>query len=244
MKLSIIVCTYNEIETIEQVLNNIRAIELAGWTREIIVVDNCSTDGTREFLQSIDDDDTTVVYQPENMGKGSSIRTAIEHLTGDYALIHDADLEYDPADHPKFVEAANGGAVAVFGSRTLGGHKRYKYAHAYFGVRVLTSTANTLFGGSLTDIATASKMVKSNVLKSLHLVGRGFDLDFELPAKLLMAGVEIIEVPVNYNPRTYDEGKKIKVTDGLYAFLVMLRDRMGGTRIWRDRNPLAPPVSE
>jgi dolichol-phosphate mannosyltransferase len=233
MKLSVIVCAYNERETILQVLDNIRAVTIDGWEKEIVVVDNRSTDGTRELLQAIDHPDTKVIYQPRNMGKGTSIRTAIQYVTGDYALIHDADLEYDPEDHRKFVAAAEEGAIAVFGSRTLSGQKRYKYTHAYLGVKFITAAMNFLFGGRLTDAATANKMVRTDVLKALNLVGSGFDLDFELPDKLLLAGIDIVEVPVAYHPRTYDEGKKIGIQDGLHAFLVMLRDRLGLSRAWK-----------
>jgi dolichol-phosphate mannosyltransferase len=233
MRLSVIVCAYNERDTILQVLTDIRAVALGGWEREIIVVDNCSTDGTRELLQTIDQPDIRIIYQPYNMGKGSSIRTAIQYVTGDYALIHDADLEYDPQDHPQFIEAAEKGAIAVFGSRTLGGQRIYKYPHAYAGVRVITAMMNLFFGGKLTDAATANKMVRSDVLKALNLIGSGFDLDFELPDKLLLAGIDIVEVPIHYNPRTYEEGKKIKAQDGLYAFLIMLRDRLRLSRIWK-----------
>lgn len=233
MRLSVIVCAYNERDTILQVLADIRAVELGGWEREIIVVDNCSTDGTRELLQTIDQPDIRIIYQPYNMGKGSSIRTAIQYVTGDYALIHDADLEYDPRDHPKFIEAAENGAIAVFGSRTLGGQRIYKYPHAYAGVRMITAMMNLFFGGRLTDAATANKMVRADVLKALNLIGSGFDLDFELPDKLLLAGIDIVEIPIHYSPRTYEEGKKIKVQDGLYAFLIMLRDRLRLSRIWK-----------
>ncbi|HEC24245.1 MAG TPA: glycosyltransferase family 2 protein [Chloroflexi bacterium] len=244
-RLSVIVCAYNERDTILTVLERIRAVEIDGWEKEIIVVDNHSTDGTRELLRTVDAPDTYIIYQPRNMGKGSSIRTAIQHLTGDYAVIHDADLEYDPEDHRKLVAEAEKGAIAVFGSRTLDGQANYEYAHAYLGVRLITATMNFLFGGNLTDAATAVKMVRSDVLKALNLVGSGFDLDFELPDKLLLAGIEIVEVPITYNPRTYEEGKKITVWDGLHAFLIMLRDRLGLSPVWKANRPAlaaSPPA--
>jgi glycosyltransferase involved in cell wall biosynthesis len=171
------------------------------------------------------------------MGKGTSIRTAVDYLTGDYALIHDADLEYDPEDHPKLLALAEQGAVAVFGSRTLGGQAIYEYAHAYWGIRLLTVLHNLLFGGGLTDTGTAIKMVRSDVFKALNLVGSSFDLDFELPAKLRMAGVDIHEVPIAYHPRTYDEGKKIKIWDGLHSIWIMFRDRLGLTPLWKSSAP-------
>jgi dolichol-phosphate mannosyltransferase len=241
MKVSIIVCAYNEKDTILTALERLGVVDLGGWEREIIVVDNCSTDGTRELLREVDLPDVHIIYQPRNMGKGTSIRTAIDYLTGDYALVHDADLEYDARDHPKLLALAEQGAIAVFGSRTLGGRAIYKYVHAYWGIRLLTAICNLLFGGRLTDVGTAIKMVRADVLKALNLVGSGFDLDFELPNKLLLAGVKIHEVPIRYNPRTYKEGKKIRIRDGLYSILIMLRDRLGLTPLWKHN---ARPIIE
>lgn len=240
MKLSVIICAYNERETILQVLEQVYAVQIDGWEKEVLVVDNCSTDGTRELLQQIDFPNTHIIYQPRNMGKGTSIRTAIDYLTGDYAIIQDADLEYNPKDHRLLVAEAERGAVAIFGSRTLGGHAAYKYAYAYCGVRFLTTITNLLFGGRLTDVATATKMVRSDILKALNLVGNGFDLDFELPDKLFLAGFDIVEVPISYKPRTYEEGKKIRVTDGAQALLVMLRDWLKLSRVWK---PGIPPIT-
>ncbi len=160
------------------------------------------------------------------MGKGTSIRTAIPVCTGDYVFIQDADLEYDPGDYPLFLaRAEQDRPAAIFGSRTLGGRAIYKYMANYWGVRVLTGLTNVLYGARLTDVATASKMVRSDVLKRLHLTGSGFDLDFELPNKLLRAGYEIVEVPISYAPRTVEEGKKIRPWDGIWALRVILRDR-------------------
>ncbi|NDJ52554.1 MAG: glycosyltransferase family 2 protein [Chloroflexi bacterium] len=233
MKLSVIICAYNERETILTILDRVHAVTIDGWDKEVIVVDNCSTDGTRELLQEVDYPNTRIIYQPQNMGKGTSIRTAIDHLTGDYAVIQDADLEYDPADHILLTEQADAGAIVIFGSRVVGGDVKYQYTHTYLGARFITSVMNLLFGGKLTDAATATKMVRSDVLKSLNLVGKSFDLDFELPDKLLLAGYEIVEVPISYNPRTYEEGKKITAWDGLQALLVMLRDRFGLSPVWK-----------
>lgn len=227
MKLSLIVCTYNEKDTILTVLDRIHeAPLLPGWEREVVVVDNASTDGTQDLLQSVQYDDTLIIYQSRNMGKGNSIRTAIPHCTGDYAFIQDADFEYDPNDYPiylKLIEKEN--PVAIFGSRTLGGRAIYKYVANYWGVRLLTGLTNLLYGSHLTDVATASKMVRTDILKRLKLVGSGFDLDFELPNKLLLSGYEIKEVPISYAPRTVEEGKKIRPWDGLWALRVIIRDR-------------------
>jgi len=228
MKLSIIICVYNEKDSILPVLERVHQAPLRpGWDREVIVVDNASTDGTQDLLHNIGYDDTQVVFQPRNMGKGTSIRTAIPLCTGDYAFIQDADFEYDPNDYPLFLERAEvDRPAAVFGSRTLGGRAIYKYAANYWGVRFLTGVTNLLYGGHLTDVATASKMVRADILRRLRLIGSGFDLDFELSDKLLRAGYEIVEVPIHYTPRTIEEGKKIRPKDGLDALRVIVRDRL------------------
>jgi dolichol-phosphate mannosyltransferase len=233
MKLSVIICVYNERDTFPAVLAGVRAIDLGpGWEKEIVVVDNFSTDGSREMLQALDlleggECPIRVVFHPRNLGKGASIRTAIAHCTGDYAIIQDADLEYDPADYPIFLERiAAEHPAAIYGSRTLGGRAIYKYVANYLGVRVLTWLTNLLYGVHLTDVATAAKMVRVDVLKSLHLTSSGFDLDFELTDKILRAGYEIIDVPISYRPRTVAEGKKIRPWDGLWALKVIVRDRL------------------
>ena len=228
MKVSIVICAYNEEATILQVLERVHAVRFPpNWEREVIVVDNASTDDTPALLRMVDYEDTQIIFQPRNMGKGTSIRTAIPYCTGDYAFIQDADLEYDPKDYPLFLSRAEEDRpAAIFGSRTLGGRAIYEYAANYWGVRFLTGLTNVLYGAHLTDVATASKMVRTDVLKKLKLKGRGFDLDFELPAKLLRAGYEIVEVPIHYDPRTIEEGKKIRPWDGLWALRVIIRDRL------------------
>ena len=228
MRLSVLICAYNERDTILTVLEHVRAVDLgAGWEKEIIVVDNFSTDGTRELLQELNLPDVQVIFHPRNLGKGTSVRTAIAHCTGDYAIIQDADLEYDPAEYSLFLErVASDRPAAIYGSRTLGGRAVYTYVANYLGVRFLTGLTNLLYGVRLTDVATAAKMVRADVLKSLNLTGTGFDLDFELTDKILRAGHEIAEVPVTYRPRTIAEGKKIRPWDGLWALKVIVRDRL------------------
>lgn len=239
-KLSVIICCYNEQATIRDVIAKTKAVDLGpNWTREILVVDNFSTDGTREILQAIADPEIRVIFHERNMGKGMSIRTGIANMSGDYMIIQDADAEYDPAEHSRFCRKADEtNAAAIFGSRVLGGEVKYKYAHAYFGVRVLTMLTNLLFGGKLTDVATATKMVRGDVVKSLNLTTTDFNLDFELPDKILLSGHQIIEIPINYSPRTYAEGKKIKTSDGLRAMVTMFRDRLGFTPVLKSE--LAP----
>jgi dolichol-phosphate mannosyltransferase len=224
MKLSIIICAYNERKTVLDAINQARAVDLgAGWEKEVIVVDNFSTDGTRELLQSLDLPDVRacpvrVVFHPRNLGKSASILTGIQEANGDYFVIFDSDLEYEAADIPRMVAAiAPGETVAVFGSRTLGGRRVYAPSQAqnYWGVRFLTLVANLLFGGRLTDIATGPKLVKLDVARSLSLSSYDFDLDFDLPCKLLKHGYEIVEIPIAYHPRTVAQGKGLA---GVKAF--------------------------
>lgn len=228
-KLSVIICCYNEQASILNVIRQSQQVNLGpAWEREIIVVDNFSTDGTRELLQTIQEPEVRVIFHEHNMGKGMSIRTGIANMRGDYLLIQDADSEYDPQEHPKFCrKAEESKAAAIFGSRVLGGKANYEYTHAYLGVRVLSAISNLLFGGRLTDLLTATKMVRADVAQSLNLVCTGFDLDTELPDKILLAGHQILEIPISYNPRTYAEGKKITTADGLKCLWIMVRDRLG-----------------
>jgi len=225
--LSIIICVYNEAGSALPVIERVRAATLsAGWSKEIIVVDNASTDGTREQLQALPHTDVRVIYHPRNLGKGASVRTGFHEATGEYGVIQDADFEYDPADLALLTaKQSETGAEAVFGSRTLGGRHIYRYAQNYWGVKLLTALTNLLFGGRLTDVAVATKLVKRDVFLALGLQGAGFALDFELPCKLLKRGYHIAEVPVSYRPRTIEEGKKIRWTDGLHALAVILRER-------------------
>jgi dolichol-phosphate mannosyltransferase len=231
MKLSIIICAYNERATILKAVQQAYDVGLGpNWEKEIIVVDNCSTDGTRELLESVDLPGVRVIFHPQNLGKGASLLTAIREATGDYFVIFDADLEYEADDLPRIAaEVVPDNTVAVFGSRTLGGRRIYKYAKNYWGVRFLSEIANLLYGGHLTDIAVGLKLVRLNVARSLNLEGTGFELDFELPCKLLKRGYEITEVSTAYHPRTVAEGKKIKAfRDGLRALWVIVTTRFRG----------------
>jgi dolichol-phosphate mannosyltransferase len=244
-KLSVIICCYNEEATIADVIERTKVVDLGpAWTREILVIDNYSTDGTREILKQINDPEIRTFFHERNMGKGMSIRTGIANMSGDYMIIQDADAEYDPAEHTKFCQKVEETeAAAIFGSRVLGGDVKYEYARAYLGVRFLTSMTNLLFGGNLTDVATATKMVRADVVQSLNLTTTDFNLDFELPDKILLSGHEILEIPISYDPRTYAEGKKITSLDGLRALMTMLKDRVGATPVLKSDLPEAEAKS-
>ncbi len=228
MKLSVIICVYNEKETILEVVKRVQEAEIgSGWTKEIIIVDNCSTDGTRDLLTGITDDNVHVVLQPKNFGKGTSIRTAIPLCTGDYTITQDADLEYHPREYKKLLDKAlTEDLDAVYGSRVLGGKRYHHYTANYWAVRFLTWLTNLLFNAHYTDVATNYKLVRTSLLQSLTLYCSGFDLDFELSDKLARASKNIAEIPIDFRPRTYDAGKKIHSIDGLKALWVILKNRL------------------
>ena len=220
--LSVVIPVYNEKDTVLAILEQVKKVSIP---KEIIVIDNCSTDGTREILQSTHGIDR-LILQTKNNGKGASVRAAIPHLRGEFMMIQDGDLEYDPQDFHVILETANkNNADAVYGSRIMHGINTH-YNSYYAGVMFLTLVTNILFGSTLTDAATTYKCVRTSVLKKLHLNCSGFNLDFELTNKLLRAGVTIFEVPISYKPRTFAEGKKIRAVDGIKALLIILRDRI------------------
>jgi glycosyltransferase involved in cell wall biosynthesis len=228
MKLSVIICVYNERDTILEIVRRVQAVDLGpGWERELIIVDNCSTDGTRELLATLTAPNVRVVLQPRNLGKGTSVRTAIPLCVGDFAITQDADLEYDPADYPRLLAKALGEKLdVVYGSRVLGGKRNNHYTANYWAVRALTWMTNVFFGARYTDVATNYKLIRTSLLKSLRLDRSGFDLDFEISDQLALATERIGEIPISFTPRTYAEGKKIGFVDGMRAALVIVRDRL------------------
>jgi len=230
MKLSVIICVYNEKNTILEILKRVQLAELGeDWEKEIIIVDNFSTDGTRDLLQAIATENVKIVLQPRNLGKGNSIRTAIPLCTGNYTITQDADLEYHPRQYKALLhKALNENLDVVYGSRVLGNRRYHNYTANYWAVRFLTFLTNILFKSAFTDVATNYKLVRTTLLQALQLRCTGFDLDFEISNKLAMLTKKIAEVPINFEPRTYSEGKKIHARDGLQALLVILRDRIFG----------------
>lgn len=228
-KLSVIMPVYNERKTVLRVLDRVLQVPI---TKEVIIVDNCSTDGTREILQGIQVDEVKVIFHPENLGRGTSVRTALAHCTGDYALTQGADLEYDPQEWPMLIAKALAEDLdAVFGSRRLGGRAIYVYAQNYYGIVLLSTAINLLYGSHYTDTGTEVKMIRTPVFKALGLQCSGFDLDFEICTKLALGGYSYGEVPASYHPRSIAEGKKLRaIRDGIAAMRVILRDRFASRR--------------
>jgi len=225
MKLSIIVCVLNEIKTIEKILQKINDVELPNnIQKEIIVIDNNSIDGTKEFLQKIQiSENLKVFFQKKNFGKGNSIIKGIEKSSGDLIVFQDADLEYDPNNYNKLINhLIKNNLDAVFGSRIKNNEIHFHYKINRFAVVLLTKLINFLYRGSFTDTATNHKLIKSEVLKKLNLVSKSFNLDFEISLKLAKYKYSYDEIPIEYYPRTYKEGKKINLLDAIQSFFVIL----------------------
>ena len=223
MKLSVLIPVYNEVRTIDEIL---RLVAAERTEKEIIVVDDGSTDGTRERLAAWDGKDgVRVILHPENVGKGRAVRTAMEASCGDIVIIQDADLEYDPGEYPLLLRPIEAGrADVVFGSRFAGSseHRVQHFWHAQ-GNRLLTLISNVVTGLNLSDMATCYKAFHRRVVASLQLESNGFGLDAEITAKVARAGFHVFEVPVSYFGRSREEGKKIRLKDGFAALAALAR---------------------
>ena len=226
MKLSIIMSVYNERETLREILNQVRAVDLAGVDKEIVAVDDGSTDGSRDILaQEAAVGDLQVFYHDVNQGKGAGIRTGIEHASGDIILIQDADLEYDPRDYPAMIRPIIERRVTVvYGSRFLGPRKAMLFWHM-LGNKLLTLTTNVLYNTILSDMETCYKCFRADVVKGIPLRSRRFEFEPEITAKVLKRGHRIFEVPISYYGREYHEGKKISWRDAPLAFWTLIKYR-------------------
>jgi glycosyltransferase involved in cell wall biosynthesis len=230
-KLSILIPAYHEEKTIAEVLRRVSSVNTraVGFDKEIIVCDDGSKDGTSSEIERMAKElgGIKLVRHPANRGKGAAIRTALEHATGDYVLIQDADLEYEVDDYPAMLRAVNEGAEAVYGSRFLakpwpeGMHVANLVAN-----KILTTAANILYSHEITDEATCFKVVRTDILRGLHLECERFEFCPEVTAKLGLAKVQIVEVPIAYRARDVAAGKKVRWTDGVEALWVLLKHRV------------------
>jgi glycosyltransferase involved in cell wall biosynthesis len=225
MKLSILMPVYNEedriADAVKQALDVDYPVEV-----ELVVVDDGSRDGTAEILGRIGESRMRVITQPRNKGKGSAIRTAAEHATGDYMVILDADLEYDPQDIPKLLEPVlDGRATVVYGNRTFGSHSSFSFWYV-MGNKAVTTAANMLFNCYLGDLETCFKLMPVSLYRSLNVRSHGFGMEAEVTGKLLRRRVRPYEVPISYRARTRDEGKKITWKDGVEALWILGRERV------------------
>jgi len=226
VKLTIMMPVYNERDTLSEILSQVRAVELPDMEKEIIVVDDGSTDGSREILEKeAEAGDLRVFYHEQNRGKGSAVRTAIEQATGDILLIQDADLEYDPRDYPTLVRPILEGRIdVVYGSRFLGPRKAMLFWNM-LGNKLLTLTTNILYNAILSDMETCYKCFRAEIVKDIPLRARRFELEPELTSKILKRGHRIFEVPISYYGREYHEGKKISWKDAPLAFWTLIKYR-------------------
>jgi glycosyltransferase involved in cell wall biosynthesis len=226
MKISVVMPVYNEVDTIEEIISRVKS---AAMDKEIIVVDDFSTDGTRERLEENiqGQDNLKVLYHDRNKGKGAALRTGFASLTGDVVIIQDADLEYDPIDYPRLLEPIiDGRADVVYGSRFLGGPHRVLFFWHYVGNKLLTLLSNALTNLNLTDIETCYKVFRSKILKDIDFKSNRFGFEPEFTAKVAKMKLRIYEVPISYSGRTYSEGKKITWKDGLMALFQMIWYRL------------------
>jgi glycosyltransferase involved in cell wall biosynthesis len=222
MKLSVVIPAYNEKNTILEMLDRVRQVNLP---KEIIIVDDFSTDGTREILKKLPpSDDLTTIFQPRNMGKGAALRTGFGSVTGDIVIVQDADLEYDPAEYVNLIHPilANKADV-VFGSRFLGGPHRVLLFWHSVGNRVLTTLSNMITDLNLTDMETCYKVFRAEILKKIQFKEDRFGFEPEFTAKVSRARLRIYEVPISYSGRDYSEGKKISWKDGVAAIYLILK---------------------
>lgn len=229
MKLSIVIPVYNESRHIEEVIARVKAVALpTGIEREIIIVDDGSTNGTSDILTCYADDDTVIIRSLlRNYGKGVATRVGIQHASGDIILVQDGDLEYDPNDYPALIQPIlAGGTAVVYGSRfSSGGRPEGMNFANWLANRILVLAVNLLFGVRITDEATAYKVFRADVIKGIPLEARRFEFCPEVTAKVLKRGHRIHEVPIHYRARSYDEGKKIAWRDGFVALWTLVKYR-------------------
>lgn len=235
MKLSIIVPVYNEEKTVELLLEKLDKVTIRPATKEIIVVNDNSSDKTSEILQKVklNNKNLKVLHHKRNLGKGAALRTGLEHATGDYVVIQDADLEYDPQDLVKlFTPILNKEATVVYGTRlkrlpNLNKEERTaRFVIHYFGNRFLSLVTSVLYGQWITDMETCYKIFPRSALRKFRLTGNGFDFEPEITAKLMRHGYKIMEIPITVIPRGYNEGKKLQtIPEGLRAFWTLVKYR-------------------
>ncbi len=222
-KLSVIIPVYNERSTIQEVIRRVHEVSIA---KEIIIVDDFSSDGTREWLKNLSDPQVTVLFHERNMGKGAAIRSGLAKAAGEIILIQDADLEYSPKDYPELLKPIlEDHADVVYGSRFLGGPHRVLFFWHYMGNVLFTFIANMLYNINLSDMGTCYKVFRADVIKKMKLKSDRFGFEPEVTAKVCKQHLRLYEVPISYYGRTYAEGKKITWRDGFVYLWCLLKFR-------------------
>jgi glycosyltransferase involved in cell wall biosynthesis len=224
MKLTIIIPVYNEVKTIQEIIQRVQATGLAD---EILAIDDGSTDGSRAILENLSKEGKVkVIYHDHNQGKGKAVRTGIQNASGDFILIQDADLEYDPREYPNLLRPVQEGiADVVYGSRFLGGARRPVLFWNMVANKILTLTTNILYNNILTDMETGYKLFRRQLVLDIPLHAHGFEFEPEFTAKILKRKARLYEVPISFNPRDYSEGKKIKMRDAFIAMWTLFKYR-------------------
>ena len=223
-KLSIVIPVYNEKSTIDEIVKRVQNVK---FEKEIIIVDDCSSDGTRDKIDKISGNNIKKLFHEKNKGKGASLRTGFQHATGDIVIIQDADLEYNPNEYSNLIEPiVDGRADVVYGSRFLGGPHRVDFFWHYVGNKILTTLSNILTNLILTDMETCYKVFKAEIIKDIKIRSNRFGFEPEITAKLAKRKCIIYEVPISYSGRDYDEGKKIGWKDGVVALYCIVRFRL------------------
>lgn len=225
MRLSVVIPVYNEINTLEELLNKV--LEVADIEKEIILVDDGSTDGSKELMLELKQKHPEIVihFKEQNSGKGATLREGFKLATGDYVIVQDADLEYDPQDYYKLLAGLeNTDADVIYGSRFSGNYEDMSNLH-YYGNKALTLITNLFFGVMLTDMETCYKLIPTSFLHDLEIESQRFNFEPEITAKILKAGLKIREIPISYKGRSHEEGKKISWFDGISALTTLLKFR-------------------
>lgn len=230
-RLSILMPVYNEAKTIREILEQVHRADAIGLEKEIIVVDDGSTDGTREILKEtefLNQHPYRLLFHAKNMGKGAAVRTALTYATGDIIIIQDADLEYDPSEYRELLAPIMAGrADVVYGSRLKGGKptRAFLFWH-YVGNKFLSLLTNILYNSIITDMETGYKLFRADVIKNIQIKSNRFDFEPEITAKVLKRGHHLYELPISYFGRDYSEGKKITWKDGLMAIWTLIKYRI------------------
>lgn len=225
-KITVLIPIFNEVNTLKEILQKVEEASFCGLEKEVILIDDFSTDGTREILDELKDR-YKIFYHDKNMGKGAALRTGFEHMTGDIVVIQDADLEYDPVDYEPLIKLIlDGKADVAYGSRLSGGKpsRSFMFTHL-LGNKLLTLMTNILYNTTLTDMETCYKAFKTEFIKGIEIKSNRFDFEPEITAKVLKRGARLYELPISYYGREYEEGKKITWKDGIHAIFALIKFR-------------------